>query len=145
MNFRIYEFDGFYATVGSMEEYFECNMKLLDSDVRKALFDIPERAIYTKVRNSPPTKYTSTACIKNSLIADGCEIEGTVENCIIFRDCRVEKGAVVKNSILMPHGFIAEDASVNYCIADKAVTVRSGKNLSGADSYPVYIGKNIHI
>ena len=92
-----------------------------------------------------PTVYGLGSDVSNSLIADGCIIEGEVENCIIFRDCRVEKDAVVKNSILMPHCFIAQDAAVNYCIADKAVTVRSGKVLSGADSYPIYIGKNIHI
>ena len=83
--------------------------------------------------------------MKHSLVADGCIIEGEVENSILFRGCRVEKGAVVKNSILMPGCFVGEDATMNYVIADKSVSVRPRKNLSGADTYPLYIGKGIQI
>ncbi len=139
-----YEVKGFCKVIDSLASYFDANFSLLDSKNYRELFN-RERPVYTKVYDDMPTVYAPECDVKNSLIADGCIIDGEVENCIIFRDCRVEKGAVVKNSILMPHGFVAEDASVNYCIADKAVTVRSGKHLSGADSYPVYIGKNIHI
>lgn len=145
MDFRIYEFDGFYATVGSMEEYFECNMKLLDSDVRKALFDIPERAIYTKVRNSPPTKYTSSACIKNSLIADGCEIEGTVENCIIFRGTKISKDSVVKNCILMQDTYVGSNVHLNCVVADKNVVIKDDRDLSGHPSIPFYLNKGVTI
>jgi glucose-1-phosphate adenylyltransferase len=145
MNFRTYEFGGFYATIGSMEEYFECNMKLLDSDVRKALFDIPERAIYTKVRNSPPTKYSTGAVIKNSLIADGCEIEGTVENCIIFRGAKISKNSVVKNCILMQDTYIGENVQLNCVVADKNVVVKDDRNLSGHPTIPFYLNKGVTI
>jgi glucose-1-phosphate adenylyltransferase len=128
-----------------MEEYFECNMKLLDKDARKALFDIPERSIYTKVRNSPPTKYSTGAVIKNSLIADGCEIEGTVENCIIFRGAKISKNSVVKNCILMQDTYIGENVQLNCVVADKNVVVKDDRNLSGHPTIPFYLNKGVTI
>ena len=144
LNVGAFEVKGYCKVIDSLSSYFDANFSLLDSTNYRQLFN-RERPVYTKVYDDMPTVYAPECAVKNSLIADGCIIEGVVENSIIFRDCRVEQGAVVKNSVIMPHGFIAENASVNYCIADKEVTVRSGKTLSGADSYPVYIGKNIHI
>lgn len=144
LNVGAFEIKGFCKVIDSLQGYFEANFSLLEPNNYKALFS-SDRPVYTKVYDDMPTVYGLGSDVENSLVADGCIIEGEVENCILFRDCRVEKGAVVKNSILMPHCFIAQNAAMNYCIADKAVTVRNGKSLSGADSYPVYIGKNIHI
>ncbi len=144
LNVGAFEVKGFCKVIDSVQGYFDANFALLDHENYKSLFSA-DRPVYTKIYDDMPTVYGLGSDVANSLIADGCIIEGEVENCIIFRDCRVEKDAVVRNSILMPHCFIAQAAAVNYCIADKAVTVRSGKTLSGADSYPVYIGKNIHI
>lgn len=143
MDFRTYEFDGYYATIGSLSEYFECNMKLLDSGVRKALFGIPERAIYTKVRNSPPTEYLDGANVKNSLIADGCEIEGTVENCIVFRGAKISKGAVVKNCILMQDTYVGANVELNCVIADKNVVIKDNRKLSGHPSIPFHLNKGV--
>ena len=145
MHFAIYEHNDFYATIGSMEEYFECNMKLLDKDVRKALFGVPDRAVYTKVRNSAPTQYTDTANVKNSLIADGCEIEGTVENCIIFRGAKVSKNAVVKNCILMQDAYVGKNAKLNCVIADKNVVIKDDRELSGHPSIPFYLNKGVTV
>ena len=69
-------------------------MELLDKNVRDELFGA--RDIYTKVRDSAPSKYADCAQVKNSLISDGCIIEGTVENCILFRGVKVGKGSVVQ-------------------------------------------------
>ena len=81
------------------------------------------------------------AVVKNSMIADGCEIDGTVENSILFRSVKVQKGAVVKNSIIMENGIIMENAKLNYVISDKNVIVQSGRELSGFESYPIVIVK----
>jgi glucose-1-phosphate adenylyltransferase len=145
MEFYIYEFDGFYAAIGSMEEYFECNMKLLEKDVRRALFDIPERSIYTKIKNSPPTLYSSDACVKNSLIADGCEIEGTVENCIIFRGAKINRNSVVRNCIIMQGTYIGKNVHLNCVISDKNVFIKDDRELSGHPSIPFYINKGVTI
>lgn len=144
-NFRIYEFDGFYETIGSMAEYFECNMRLLDADVRRALFDIPERAVYTKIRNSCPTLYAPGASVKNSLIADGCKIQGTVENCIIFRGTKINAGSVVKNCILMQDTYVGSGVSLNCVIADKNVVIKDNRTLSGHPSIPFFLGKGVTV
>ncbi len=140
--FKTYRFDGFYANINSMAEYYAINMSLLDPANREALFKIKERPIFTKVRNSAPTKYVGESKVKNSLIADGCVIEGTVENSILFRGVRVGKGAVVKNSILFQDTQILSGAFVNCVIADKNVVIRNDVMLSGHASMPLYIEKS---
>ncbi len=144
LNISGYEVKGFCEVIDSLKSYFDANFALLKPENYDALFNA-ERPVYTKVYEDMPAVYGLGSSVKNSLIADGCVIDGKVENSILFRDCRVEKDAEVKNCVLMPHTFIAEAAKLGYCITDKDVAVRSGKVLSGADTYPVYIGKGIHI
>lgn len=139
--YKIYRFDGYYANVESMAGYFAINMELLDAKTREALFKVKDRPIYTKVRNSAPAKYVEGATVKNSLIADGCIIEGTVENSILFRGVHVGKGACVKNSILFQDTQILTGASINCVIADKNVVIRDGVTLSGHPTMPFYIEK----
>ena len=144
-DYRVYEYDGFYAHIGSMAGYFECAMKLLNSDARERLFGIKNRPVLTKVRNSAPTRYCEGASVKNSVVAEGCVIEGTVENSIIFRGVKIGKGAVVKNSILFQDTYVCEGASLNCVITDKNVIVKDGRALSGHESMPFYIGKNMSV
>ncbi len=141
-NYRIYEYDGWYAYIGSLESYFACSMQLLTDEARSGLFYVKNRPILTKVRNSAPTKYSEGAEVKNSLIADGCVIEGTVENSILFRGVKVGKGTVVKNSILMQDTYLGSDVSLNCVITDKNVMIRDGRTLSGHETMPFFIGKN---
>lgn len=145
-NLRVctYPVQGFCPVLDSMKAYFDANFALLQPANYDALF-CADRPVCTKVYEDMPAVYGIGSDVKNSLIADGCIIEGEVENCVLFRNCRVEKDAVVKNAILLPGVFIGHAAMVNYCIMDKAVSVRSGKTISGADTYPVIIGKNIQI
>ena len=143
--YMVYEYDGFYAHIGSMAGYFECSMKLLDSDARDRLFGIKNRPVLTKVRNSAPTRYCEGAKVTNSVVAEGCVIEGVVENSIIFRGVRVGKGAVVKNSILFQDTYVCPTASLNCVIADKNVVIKDGRNLSGHESMPFYIGKDVSV
>ncbi len=141
-NYKIYRYDGFYASINSMTEYYNINMSLLDPKNREALFKVKGRPVYTKIRNSPPTKYIGDSKVSNSLIADGCIIEGTVENSILFRGVRVDKHAVVKNSILFQDTQILQNAFVNCVIADKNVVVRNDVMLSGHSTMPLYIAKS---
>lgn len=138
---KVYHFDGYYALIGSLASYFDFNMKLLSSEAREGLFGIRNRPILTKVRNSAPTKYTSDAKINNSLIADGCVIEGRVENSILFRGVKVGKGTIVRNSILMQDTYVGSDAALNCVIADKNVIIKDGRVLSGHETMPFFIGK----
>lgn len=139
--FLIYRFDGMYAEIDSLAHYFAANMSLLERGKRDGLFSVKDRPVYTKVRNSPPTKYGYGANVKNSLIADGCVIEGTVENSILFRGVRVRKGTVVRNSILLQDTTTGENVSLNCVISDKNVIIRDDVTLAGHKTMPFYISK----
>ena len=136
--------DCFVGTIDSVQSYYDISMSLLDRENKKKLF-APERPIYTKERDDMPTLYGKDAKINNSLIADGCEIKGTVENCVIFKGVKVEADAVVKNSILMQDTVIGEGSKINCIIADKNVNIKSGVELSGAANYPVSLSKDTRI
>jgi glucose-1-phosphate adenylyltransferase len=144
-NFFVYEYKGYHASITSPAEYFRCNMQLLEKDVRDDLLNNEKRPVLTKVRNSPPTKYVEGAKVKNSLLADGCVIEGTVENSIIFRGVHVGKGSVVRNSILMQDTYIGKDVELNCVITDKNVMIGDGCDLSGHETRPFYIEKGAKI
>ena len=115
-------------------------MELLSRDKMNEVF--MNNNVYTKVRDSAPTKYGEHAAVKNSLIADGCAIEGEVENSILFRGVKVARGAVVKKSILMQDTIIGDKAYINCIITDKNVVVTDGRHLSGCETNPFYIRKN---
>ncbi len=135
-----YEYKGFVGIVDSVRSYYENNMKLLDLDVRKEIFDAKNR-IYTKVKDQVPTEYGHSASVSDSLVADGCVIEGIVENSIIFRGVHIAKGAVVKNSIIMQNSVIEENCDIENVIIDKECTLRNSKRLVGQPNYPVILPK----
>lgn len=140
-----YKFGGYFASVGSMSDYYKYSMELLDSDVRRQLFGAAGRPVLTKIRNSPPTKYAENAVVKNSLIADGCVIEGTVENSVIFRGVKVGRGTHIKNSILMQDTVTGDDVYLNSVITDKNVIIRDGRILSGHETVPFYLAKMMQV
>lgn len=76
------------------------------------------------------------------MVADGCIINGTVENSIIFRGVQIEEGAVVKNSIVMQDSFLQAGAWLENAILDKSVVIRKNRRLIGQENYPVTVGKN---
>ena len=138
-NIQGYEFNGYKARICDMKSYFDENMKLLKDENLDGLF--AGNPIYTKVRDDNPTRYIAGAKGKNSLVADGCVIEGIVENCILFRGVKVEKGAKVKNCVLMQDTVVECGANLEYVIADKNVKVSVAQELHGTDSFPVYVAK----
>ena len=139
---RVYAFahQGFSAVINTMADYYDASMKVLDSDIRRELF-YSDTPIFTRVKNSVPTIYGFDGKASNSLVADGCKIDGEVRNCIIFRDVVVEKGAVLENSIIMQNTTIESGAHLNCVISDKDVTIGSGHMLSGYRTYPYVISK----
>lgn len=144
---KVYAFDAtdsFIGTIDGVQSYFDISMNLLDKANKNKLFN-PERPIYTKERDDMPTLYGKDAKVNNSLVADGCEIKGTVENCILFKGVKIEEGAVVKNSILMQDTVIGRNSNINYIIADKIVSVKSEIELSGAANYPVSLSKGTKV
>ena len=138
---RVYDFEGWGAHISSLEGYFKSSMELLNAEIRQDLFGGRDNRIYTKIRNSAPTKYTGNAKVKNSLIADGCVIDGTVENCILFRGVRVGKGTVIRNCILLQDTYVGDNVSLNCVITDKNAMIKDGRTLSGHETMPFFIGK----
>ena len=114
---RGYEHTGYYARIISMGSYFAENMKMLDEKNVDALFS--PNQVYTKIRDDNPTRYTKGAHVKNVMAADGCVIEGEVENSILFRGVKIGKGAKVRNCVLMQDTVIETGAKVEYAITDK--------------------------
>jgi glucose-1-phosphate adenylyltransferase len=144
---RVYSFDAssdFIGTIDSVQSYYDISMSLLDKENKNKLF-VAQRPIYTKERDDMPTLYGKDAKVVNSLVADGCKIEGTVENCILFKGVTIEEGAVVKNSILMQDTMIGSNSKINCIIADKDVSVKAGVELSGAPNFPVSLSKGARI
>ena len=139
-----YEYTGYVANINSLQSYFDCNMELLDPQVRRELFP-PERPVYTKVRDEVPVKYGINAKAKNAVIADGCVIEGTVENSIIFRGVKIGRGAVVKNSIIMQGTVVGENCQIDCVVTDKDVMIRDSRKLMGCKEYPFFVEKGTAI
>ena len=139
LNIQAYEFTGYKARICDMKSYFDENMKLLKDENLDGLF--AANPIYTKVRDDNPTRYIAGAKGKNSLVADGCVIEGIVENCILFRGVKIEKGAKVKNCVLMQDTIVEAGANLEYVITDKNVKISVAQELHGTDSFPVFVAK----
>jgi len=135
-----YEFNGYFTRINDLDSYYNANMDLLERSNRTSLFTTA-RPIYTKIKDNCPTKFGLDSKVKNSLIADGCIIEGTVENSVIFRGVKIGKNTVVKDSIIMQDIVIGNDCSMSCIIVDKDVTITDGKILSAAKTKPFFIAK----
>ena len=134
-------FAGIIHTVG---DYYKISMQMLNSDIRKQVFN-PQNPIMTRVMDTVPVLYKYNASVENSLIADGCKIDGTVKNSIIFRNVTIEAGAVVENSVIMQNSVIGKSCGLNYVILDKNISVSEHKYLCGAPEYPYVFVKNTKI
>ncbi|XID94088.1 glucose-1-phosphate adenylyltransferase subunit GlgD [Paenibacillaceae bacterium WGS1546] len=135
LNVRAYMHDGVLGIVNNIAAYYRHSMDLLKPHVWRELFFKPG-AIYTKVKDEPPTHYRSGADVSHSLIANGCDIEGTVTGSILFRGVKVAKGAVVRNSIVMQNGVVGENGTLDHCILDKEVQIRPDQRLRGSAESP---------
>ena len=135
-----YKYEKYFEIVDSMKTYFKATMDMKNREISREVFSL-ERPIYTKVRDVAPAKYGIDCSVKSSLIGDGCSIDGTVENSVLFRGVKIGKGAVVKDSIVMQDTVIEEKASFINAIADKDVTVTKNRTITGSPDFPVYVSK----
>ncbi len=139
-----WEYTGPCWRLDSVQSFFKFNMDVLNADVRRSLFD-KERPVYTKVRDDMPARYGENAKVVNSLVADGCVIEGTVENSILARGVCVAPDAHVKNCIVMQDGQIHSGAYIENCILDKQAIIKRNARLIGPAVHPIVIAKNFVI
>lgn len=142
---RGYEVTEYVAVMDGPESYARITNEVLsNANVRRQLF-AKERPIFTKTRDDMPTIYGLDSQVNNSLIADGCTIEGTVKNSVLFRGVKVSAGAVVENAIIMQDSIIGDSATIEYATLDKKVSVGAGKTLRGTAVYPIYVRKNAEV
>ena len=144
LKIKTYEYSNYFSKITNLQSYFKANMELLNSENAQKLY-IPKKPVYTKVSDNAPAKYDLDCSVKNSLIADGCIIEGEVENSILFRGVKIGKGAKVKNCILMQNTEVGDNAEINYLITDKDVTISENHILTSTPSYPMYVGKGASV
>lgn len=144
LKIKIYEYDNYFSKLNSPESYFKSNMALLEPENARKLF-VPKRSIYTKVSDNAPVKYDLDSKVSNSLIADGCIIEGEVENSVLFRGVKVGKGAKVKNCIFMQGTVVGDNAELSYLITDKNVSICENHILTSSPQYPMYVGKGASV
>ncbi len=130
----------FAEVVDSTESYVRISRSLLNRDIRNRLFGI-DRPVYTKTRDDMPTRYGVNSSVKNSLVANGCVIEGKLENSILFRGVTVGEGSVVENCIIMQGTKIGKNSHLKNVTIDKAACVGDGITLMGSDEKNIFIGK----
>jgi len=141
LHIHSYVWDGYAAQIRTLKGYCMRSKELLDPSIRREVFH-PLRPVYTKERNDASTYIDPAGTCCNCLVADGCTIEGTVENSILFRGVSVAKGAEVKDCILMQDVTVNHDAVLHHIIADKNVEVMESRTLMGHENYPMVIEKN---
>lgn len=137
-------FKGYWRSMSSIPMFYKTNMELLNPAIRKELF-MDNGRVFTKVKDETPAKYNDEAEVSNCIVADGCIIEGTVENSVLFRGVKIAKGVVIKDSIIMQDAVINVNARLTNVILDKEVVINEGKELKGEDNYPFVVGKGVEI
>ena len=138
------EYRGQCWKIDSIQSFFRFNMDVLKPEVRTGLFreNLP---VFTKVRDEMPACYGDNASCENSLVADGCQIEGKVENSVLFRGVKIAPNAHVKNCIIMQDGQVHDGAYIENCILDKQAVIKRNARLIGPEAYPIVIAKNVVI
>ncbi|RNF39094.1 sugar phosphate nucleotidyltransferase [Planococcus salinus] len=139
-----YEYTGYHAIINSKESYFAESMKLLEEPHWRSLF-LPDRPVYTKVKDEPPTRYMEGSSVKSALVANGGQLEGIVRNSIISRAVIIQQNARVENCIIMQKCVVEEDCDLSYVIADKDVRIEAGTVLHGTKEKPIVLRKGEHV
>lgn len=136
-----YVHEGYAASIRSVADYYRCSMDMLNSEHRRQLFPA-ERPVRTRAHEEVSTYYGENASSKNSLVADNCIIEGSIENCIIFPGVRIARGAKLTNCIVMKGSTIGEWTELNCVISDKYCSYSPGITITGSPKLPIVVPKD---
>lgn len=135
-----FEVTGTALRIGSMREYYAANMALLQKRVRDELFN--NHPVYTKVRDEMPASYGLAAEVSNTMVADGCRIEGSIADSILFRGVTVGRNAKVKDCVLMQGCSVGENSDITGLVCDKNTVITDGRVLVGCAENPLFVPKN---
>ena len=137
---HIFDYRGLVLRNRTVEEYFRNSLRLTEGGVQRELFG-GCHPVYTRVRDRVPTYYGEDCRLENCSVADGCRLEGTVKNGVLFRNVTVQPGAQVENCVILNDTVVGEKAILKNVILDKDVVVRPGACLMGTADAPVYLGR----
>lgn len=127
-----YKIDSYWSNISTADAYYRTNMAFLDPEIRNYFFR-QEPAVKTKIDDLPPAKYNAGAVVKNSLVASGCIINGTVENSVLFKDVFVGNNCVIKNSVILNDVYLGDNTHIENCIVESRDTIRAGSNYCAND------------
>lgn len=136
-----YELTGYWNNIASVDSYYRTNMDFLKKDVRDYFFG-DYAGIYSRVEDQPPAKFNPGAVMKNSLVASGCIINGSVENSILFRKVYVGNNCTIKNSIILNDVYIGDNTVIENCIVESRGTIRAGQTYRGEDGIKIVVEEN---
>ena len=135
-----WRYDGYVARLDSINTYYKCSMDMLNVNYARDLYN-HDHPIVTKVKDQLSAKYGPNAEVTNSMLADGCVIDGKVSDSILFRGVTVGEGAKVTNSILLQGTTVGAGAVLDHVILDKNVVIRPGRSLIGYENFPIVLKK----
>ena len=136
-----YKIDSYWNNISTVEAYYKKNMDFLKPDVRNYFFK-QEPLIRTKIDDLPPAKYNPGAKVKNSLVASGCIINGTVENSVLFKKVFVGNNCVIKNSVILNDVYLGDNTHIENCVVESRDTIRANSCHIGEDGIKVVVEKN---
>ena len=136
-----YKIKDYWSNISTVDAYYQTNMDFLKADVRKHFFKTYP-AIYSKVGDLPPAKYNPGAVVKNSLVASGSIINGTVENSVLFKKVYVGNNCVIKNSIILNDVYLGDNTYIENCIVESRDTIRANTRHIGENGVKVVVEKN---
>ena len=139
-----YEFKGYMKQIFTVVDYHKTSMELLEPKIKRELFDGDDRII-TKIKDSPPTRYENNADVKNSLVSNGCIIDGKVTHSLIFRNVTLKENCQVSGSILMQNCVVGENSILENVILDKGIHIPENSVLRAQKNSPMYLPKGTKV
>lgn len=139
-----YEHKGYFTCISTLKEYYEANMNIRKEEELTALIN-DSWPIYTMTNDSCPTLYRPSAKVKGSIVANGCQIEGTVINSVIGRNVTIKEGAVIKDSVILPDTLIDKNVKLTCAVVDRLAIVTHVKEIAGTKENPQYIKRGDRI
>ena len=136
-----YKIDSYWSNISTVESYYKTNMDFLKPEIRNYFFK-QEPTIKTKIDDLPPAKYNPGAQVKNSLVASGCIINGTVENSVLFKDVFVGNNCVIKNSVILNNVYLGDNTHIENCIVESRDTIRANSYYCGDGEVKIVVEKN---
>ncbi|MDR4948067.1 glucose-1-phosphate adenylyltransferase [Neobacillus cucumis] len=120
-----YYFNKYWKDVGTVHSYWEANLDLLTGEKNIFLQD-PEWRIQTAYYDEPPLYFDERARMHHSIVSEGCEIYGTVENSVIYNGVKIGRGALIKNAVILPQSIIGENVWIENAVIGSQTRIMDG-------------------